>query len=60
MQVDLEKSSLVSADEVKLLQDQNDNLKLVVKEMRSQMETLGHEIPAEDKQSPRGQSVSEG
>lgn len=51
--VDMEKVFLTAnAEEVELLQKQNDSLKSVIKEMRMQMENLGQELPAPTSDSP--------
>lgn len=38
-------------EEIASLQEQNENLKSVIKEMRTQMEILGQELPPSDKKS---------
>ncbi|XP_033742493.1 coiled-coil domain-containing protein 57-like isoform X2 [Pecten maximus] len=52
--VDMEKVWLTSnSEDIELLQKQNDSLKSVIKEMRMQMENLGHAIPAPASESVR-------
>ena len=38
-----------SSQDMSELQEQNENLRAVIKEMREQMEQLGHQIPVSDK-----------
>ena len=38
-----------SSQDMSELQEQNENLRAVIKEMREQMEQLGHQIPVTDK-----------
>lgn len=51
--------TLVSLEDYNNLQQQNDQLKLVIKEMRTQMEELGHEIPESATQVQKGGSRAE-
>ena len=59
-QIELAQSSVSDQDEVSTLQQQNDNLRAVIKEMRTQMEELGHDIPDVNLQPQRGDKITEG
>lgn len=48
MQVDLQALPAYNTEELEQLKQQNESLKAVIKEMRMQMEDLGHDLPKSD------------
>ena len=61
-QIEMARAASLSSQDMSDLQEQNDNLRAVIKEMREQMEQLGHQIPVSDKNlQPRsGDKITEG
>ena len=61
-QINLDKVwTFADPEEMTQLQEQNDNLRAVIKEMRNQMEYLGQELPPSDeKDKPQESSAAKG
>ncbi|XP_060556177.1 coiled-coil domain-containing protein 57-like [Ruditapes philippinarum] len=59
IKIDIEEMSMATDEEMQQLREQNENLKMVIREMRSQMEQLGHDIPVSNVEIEKDKGCSE-